>query len=58
MALAADFRVHLESLRKLAAMHPTDTFYAHAAEQVAAIVTGLEERAALPTAPPTVQKGT
>jgi hypothetical protein len=39
-------RAQVEKLRQLAALNPDDPFYAHAAEQVAAIVAGLESRAA------------
>ena len=39
-------RVQVEKLRQLAALNPDDRFYAHAVEQVVAIVAGLETRAA------------
>jgi hypothetical protein len=39
-------RVQVENLRKLAALNPDDPVYARSAEQVEAIVTELESRAA------------
>src|SRR5262245_5026747 len=43
--VARALRPHVEELRQLAALNPDDPFYAHATEQIAAIVTGLEGRA-------------
>lgn len=42
----AALRVQLQNLNQFAALYPDDPFYARAAEQVAAIVVGLESRAA------------
>jgi len=43
--VALALRAQVEKFRQLAALNPDDPFYAHAAEQVVAIVAGLESRA-------------